>query len=187
MTPTVRRRHAAVVPLSADDASLDRIVAIEAATFDRPWTRDAFRAELARPDRRYVIAVGDDEVVGRDDEVMGDGEVVGYGGVALQAGDAHVMTLAVAAEARRQGHGERLVRGLVDAAVSAGADGVTLEVRATNVAAQRLYRRVGFTAAGVRPGYYPDGEDAVIMWWRPGGSAPDAPAPASTPAAAAGG
>lgn len=42
---------------------------------------------------------------------------------------------------------------------------MTLEVRASNEIAQRLYRRYGFEAAGIRPGYYSDNqEDAVIMW-----------------------
>jgi ribosomal-protein-alanine N-acetyltransferase len=42
---------------------------------------------------------------------------------------------------------------------------MTLEVRASNYVAQSLYRKLGFTAAGVRPGYYSDNhEDALIMW-----------------------
>jgi ribosomal-protein-alanine N-acetyltransferase len=46
-----------------------------------------------------------------------------------------------------------------------GADALTLEVRASNTSAQALYRRFGFSAAGVRKGYYADnGEDAIVMW-----------------------
>lgn len=47
-----------------------------------------------------------------------------------------------------------------------GASAATLGVRAGNTAARALYRRLGFTYEGPRPGYYPDGEDAVIMWRR---------------------
>ena len=42
---------------------------------------------------------------------------------------------------------------------------MTLEVRLSNRAAQEMYKRFGFTAVGVRKGYYADtGEDALIMW-----------------------
>lgn len=165
--PGVRGSRGAVAPLHIDRAAhLDRVVAIEAATTERPWSERGFRDELARPDRIYLVA-------------LADGEVVGFGGIALQAGDAHVMKLAVDAAARGRGHGRRLVRGLLDAAVSRDVDGVTLEVRAGNDVATRLYRRAGFAVAGVRTGYYPDGEDAVIMWWWPPGvpAAADAAAP----------
>jgi ribosomal-protein-alanine N-acetyltransferase len=41
---------------------------------------------------------------------------------------------------------------------------VTLEVRRSNTAAQRLYRRFAFRAVGVRPNYYAeDQEDAIVM------------------------
>lgn len=42
---------------------------------------------------------------------------------------------------------------------------MTLEVRVTNVVAQRLYEKLGFETVGVRKGYYTDNqEDAYIMW-----------------------
>jgi ribosomal-protein-alanine N-acetyltransferase len=41
---------------------------------------------------------------------------------------------------------------------------VTLEVRVSNIGAQKLYESVGFTSQGLRKGYYSDdGEDALIM------------------------
>ncbi len=42
---------------------------------------------------------------------------------------------------------------------------MTLEVRLSNRGAQEMYKKFGFTAVGVRKGYYADtGEDALIMW-----------------------
>jgi ribosomal-protein-alanine N-acetyltransferase len=42
---------------------------------------------------------------------------------------------------------------------------MTLEVRTSNTAAQKLYQGFGFAPAGVRRRYYSDnGEDALIMW-----------------------
>ncbi|MNV66416.1 ribosomal-protein-alanine N-acetyltransferase [compost metagenome] len=46
-----------------------------------------------------------------------------------------------------------------------GMKSITLEVRVSNEIAQNLYRKKGFSPAGVRKGYYSDNrEDALIMW-----------------------
>jgi [ribosomal protein S18]-alanine N-acetyltransferase len=126
--------------------------AIDAATSTQPWSATTFAEELGRPDRHYRVAVGE------------GGEVVGYGGIAVLAGDAHVMGLAVLPAARGRGWGGTLLTALVAAARAAGCGGVTLEVRPANSVARRLYRRAGFAVAGRRSGYYPDGEDALILW-----------------------
>lgn len=126
--------------------------AIDAATSTQPWSAATFAGELAREDRHYRVAVD------------GGGEVVGYGGIAVLAGDAHVMGLAVLPAAQGRGWGGALLAAVVDAARAVGCGGVTLEVRPSNTAAQRLYRRAGFAVAGRRTGYYPDGEDALILW-----------------------
>jgi [ribosomal protein S18]-alanine N-acetyltransferase len=154
---------------------LDEVVAVEQRTAQRPWSREAFLAELARGDRHYLVATGPGAPVAGDAAAgTTDGRaaapalttVVGFAGAALQAGDAHVMTVAVDLPHRRRGTGIRLVRALLREAASAGAQAATLEVRTTNEPALRLYRHVGFVEEGVRPGYYPDGTDAVIMWCR---------------------
>ena len=52
---------------------------------------------------------------------------------------------------------------LVHAALERGSSNLTLEVRSTNIGAQRLYEKFGMTAVGMRKHYYRD-DDAVIMW-----------------------
>lgn len=154
-------------------ADLPQVLAIEAETSSRPWPPSAFLTELARADRRYLVArsvsagsgdVGD----GTGGDAGGGDRVVGFAGVALFPDEAHVMTVAVDPSSQGRGIGARLVAGTLEAVARAGLDAVTLEVRAGNVAARRLYRRAGFGEAGVRPAYYPDGEGAVIMWLRRG-------------------
>jgi [ribosomal protein S18]-alanine N-acetyltransferase len=145
---TAATHRVRIAPLREDH--LPAVLALEALTAERAWSRATFEEERAREDRRYLVALAP--------------EVVGFAGLALLAGDAHVMTVAVHPAARRCGIGTRLLEGLLSAAAGMGAHAATLEVRASNEAAVHLYRSAGFEAAGVRPGYYPDGEDAVIMW-----------------------
>jgi [ribosomal protein S18]-alanine N-acetyltransferase len=139
-----------LAPMRPDD--VPAVAALEAATRPRPWSAATFADEAARADRRWVVA--------RDP----DGRLVGYAGVTLGAGEAHVLTVVVAPDVRRRGTGRRLVLEVLGAARAAGASAVTLEVRASNVAARALYDELGFVSAGLRPGYYADGEDADIRW-----------------------
>ena len=157
-------RSLVLAAMRRDD--LPQVVAIEASTSPRPWSTAAFLAELDRADRRYLVAT-EPSRGGIDVGAGGVGAVVvGFGGVALLAGDAHVMTVAVAPDAQRGGVGTAVVHGLLAEAAAAGMMAATLEVRRSNRPARRLYGRVGFRDDGVRPRYYPDGEDAVIMWLR---------------------
>jgi ribosomal protein S18 acetylase RimI-like enzyme len=95
-----------------------------------------------------------DTVVARDVR----GAVVGWLEAHRVAGEVHVLGLGVAPERRCRGIATALVR-----AVMADGEPVHLEVRASNVAALRLYRRLGFDEVGVRPRYYRDGEDALLL------------------------
>jgi ribosomal-protein-alanine N-acetyltransferase len=140
VTP-MRRRH------------LRQVLRIDHQVYPRPWSLGLYLGELATTDgRSYVIA-------------RQGPQVVGYAGLMVLAGDAHVTTVAVAPALQRQGIATRLMLVLARDAVALGADRITLEVRASNRGAQRLYSRFGFAPAGVRKAYYVDNrEDAVIMW-----------------------
>lgn len=87
------------------------------------------------------------------------------------AGEGHITNVAVHPDYRRRHIGEAIVSALLAEAETAGVFAETLEVRAMNSAAQGLYAKFGFKAAGIRKGYYEDnGEDAVIMWRTAAGS-----------------
>lgn len=143
-------------PIVLSAMTLDDIAAVqevERASFPVPWPASAFRHELTQNrNARYVVA--------RD----GD-RVVGYAGIWLMVDEAHITTFAVHPDLRRRRIGERLLQRLFDLAAELAAEWLTLEVRASNIAAQALYEKYGFRRAGVRRRYYSDnGEDAVIMW-----------------------
>ncbi len=144
----------------ARPSDLDAVLRLERSAFARPWSAASLADELARDDRSWLVA----EVADAGGEAAD--AVVAVAGVADLAGDAHVLSVAVDPGHRRRGYGTVLVRALLAGAVERfGVARATLEVRASNLAARELYRRLGFTEAGVRPGYYQDdGEDAVVLW-----------------------
>jgi len=131
---------------------IPKILEIENRTNGAPWSERAFQNELSHRDRIFLVA-------------FGGGEILGYGGVWLVIDEAHVTTLAVDEPFRRQGIGEKLMIELLEKSQEAGMTCSTLEVRAGNEAAIRLYRKLGYRQAALRKGYYPDNkEDACVMW-----------------------
>jgi [ribosomal protein S18]-alanine N-acetyltransferase len=119
---------------------------------DDAWSESTWWAELAgRPRRSYIV-------------IERSGTVVGYAGLSCGGEVADVMTVAVAPTAQGQRLGTDLMHWLVGQARRAGAEHLMLEVRADNVAAERLYAATGFTKLTVRRRYYQPGDvDAVIM------------------------
>ena len=138
--------------VALEEAHLARVLEIENEANGAPWSERSFRHEIGDPNGPFRVAL-----VG--------GEVAGYGGAWNLVDEAHVTTLAVAAEHRRKGIGRKLMRRVLEDAKDAGMLCATLEVRAGNDAAIKLYESLGFDRRAVRKKYYPDnGEDAVIMW-----------------------
>ncbi len=109
-------------------------------------------------------------LVKQDERTSDDKEscIAGYLGVWFQGNEAHITEIAVREGLRGQGIGELLLIGSLRAALEYGSSVVTLEARASNFVAHRLYEKYGFKSAGVRKGYYADNrEDAVIMTTSP--------------------
>ena len=90
--------------------------------------------------------------------------VLGFASIWVMADEAHLTNIAVRLSHRRQGIGELLLISIIELAAELKADFLTLEVRASNIPAQELYKKYGFTQVGLRRGYYTDNrEDAVVM------------------------
>jgi [ribosomal protein S18]-alanine N-acetyltransferase len=126
---------------------------IEREAFTTPWSAGAFHNELTNNQFAYYMIMDC------------GGEVAGYGGIWLIMDEAHVTNIAVRDRYRGKKLGKRLLTELQQTAGYMGAVRMTLEVRASNFIAQRLYEKLGFRSVGVRKGYYTDNrEDAIIMW-----------------------
>jgi ribosomal-protein-alanine N-acetyltransferase len=83
----------------------------------------------------------------------------------MQFGDerAHLVLLAVRPRSQRQGVARRLLSWLLDSARTAGIAELSLELRAGNAGARAFYRAMGFSDAGLLPGYYRNREPALRM------------------------
>jgi ribosomal-protein-alanine N-acetyltransferase len=97
-------------------------------------------------------------------EIAGSERIVGFVGMWFMVDDAHIVTIAVEEERRRMGLGEMLLIAATELAQRRNQEVLTLECRASNLAAQALYEKYGFRKVGVRKRYYTDNdEDALIM------------------------
>ncbi|MDB5080790.1 MAG: Ribosomal-protein-alanine N-acetyltransferase [Chloroflexi bacterium] len=174
---------------------IPEVVEIERACFALPWPASAYKRELKNPSStRYLVCrhylsepptpvaepphpkkssfvsrvlpfLRSDGDSSRSNTGPNPNPLVGYGGLWLMMDEAHITTLGVNPEFRGKGLGEFLLIGLIDVAVALGASWLTLEVRVSNVSAQKLYEKYTFKVSGTRKGYYTDNnEDAYIMW-----------------------
>lgn len=129
-----------------------RVVEIDTQSNGAPWSEQAFANELDNPNSYFRVA-------------LLDGKVVGFGGYWRCVDVAHITTVAIAEEHRRNGYGRLLMLHLLKSAQADGMVGCTLEVRAGNEPAILMYENLGFVHVSTRKAYYPDNrEDAVIMW-----------------------
>ncbi len=129
---------------------LEVVTELEAQAYSQPWNAHVFAEELSQPTRSYLVI---------EDQTA----VLGYAGLMLVDTEAHVTTVVVHPDRREDRLGTRLMLALAAEAIEQGAKSMTLEVRVSNEAAQRLYRRFGMAPVGMRKKYYQD-EDAMIMW-----------------------
>lgn len=133
-------------------ADVDQVVAIEAATFAMPWSKESFQQELTRNvAARYLVA-----------EL--DGKVIGYAGAWVILDESHITNIAISEAYRGHGYGRKLTEALMQYLSNLGAAYATLEVRRNNERAQNLYKSLGYVGVGWRKRYYEDNrEDALLM------------------------
>jgi [ribosomal protein S18]-alanine N-acetyltransferase len=137
---------------------LEGILAVDRATFERPWTREMYVWEATHSDvARFYVA-------------RHAGIVVAYLAGWVIFDELHINNLAVDPAWRRRGVAGTLLTHVLRAAAEEGAIRATLEVRQSNEPARRLYERFGFAFAGVRPAYYREPVEDALVLWREGGS-----------------
>ena len=141
-------------PLTLDD--VPEITPIEQEAFPELTHGTPWQTELESKLSRYLVATFPGSAAVE--------QVAGYVGLWFVLDEAHITSLAVRIGLRRQGIARRLVMAAVGLALERDCILLTLEVRASNSAAQELYRTLGMRKVGVRRGYYSDNrEDAWLM------------------------
>jgi len=129
-----------------------RVLALaEQCCFVDPWPGQLLATEVMAPGRFHRLVVDP------------SGQLVAYLLSAWQYLDLHVLKVATLPEYRRKGLARRLIEVAEHHVMEQGGESLTLEVRESNLAAVALYTGLGFDLAGRRPGYYNDGEDALVM------------------------
>ena len=140
-----------VRPMAAPDLEAVGGIA-DASPEAAAWSRAALEALLREP------ATGSVWVAEHE------GEVVGFILFRVVDKEAELLNLAVHPQWRRRRVASRLMEQVLEQVIRLGAERIFLEVRESNGAALRLYRRYGFVESGRRPGYYANpSEDAVLL------------------------
>ncbi len=134
---------------TADD--IDFISMLEEKTFSSPWDKNSLLYAVNDPDTLFFLAEY-------------KGEKAGYISAKYIAGETDINNVAVEENFRKRGVASALLTKLTDASEKLDCDFITLEVRDSNDPAINLYKKFGFTLAGVRKNYYTlPTEDALIL------------------------
>jgi ribosomal-protein-alanine N-acetyltransferase len=132
---------------------LGELMALERRVYPYPWTTGNFEDALRSGYSAWTL-------------VSASGQIIAYAVAMLAVDEAHLLNLAVDPAYQRRGFGRRMLDWMARTMHEYGAQSLLLEVRPSNLDAQRLYRRYGFEQIGVRRGYYParwGREDAIVM------------------------
>lgn len=159
-----------IMPMRLED--LPQVMEIDRLSFPQPWTEQSYRFELEEnQNAHFIVALETAPTLpqGWLQRLITSSTprtVIGFAGFWLVVDEAHINTIAVHPNWRRQGIGERLLTAILERARANKAMSATLEVRVSNLPAQKMYAKFGFEEVGRRKRYYRDGEDALLMTLR---------------------
>lgn len=134
-------------PMRPEDA--ENVYRLEKRIFKDAWSLNSIISETLKEDTTDHSLMLDDN------------RVIGYAFVWHYAGEVHIGNFAVIPEYQGKGCGSRLLEFILNRFKDH--ESCYLEVRSTNIPAIRLYEKYNFRKIFVRPRYYRDGEDAIVM------------------------
>lgn len=135
---------------------LKSVSELERVCFGADWTATNFQKELDNPRCSYFV-------------VLEQGQVIAYLGYWQILEEAHITSVGVHPGFRKRRLAQALMCRMLEDCVAKEIRWITLEVKASNLQAQKLYEKFGFAIMGRRKNYYQakrqeDREDALIMW-----------------------
>ena len=139
-----------------DSSHVQGVFELNKNSFHIPWSLESISQEITNTLARYVVAIDSHS-----------NKVIGFAGMWIIAGEGNITNIAGDVDFKRLGIGYNLLSSLFYICQKENCPDITLEVRVSNIAAQKLYAKAGFINEGIRKKYYDDnGEDAMIMWKR---------------------
>lgn len=131
---------------------IDNVTKIEQSLFSLPWTKQDFLEAIEQEDKLYLC-------------VEEQGNIIAYCGLTQILDEGYITNVAVAKESQNQGIGFQMLTELIMLGREREIHAFTLEVREHNIAARKLYAKLGFEEVGIRKNFYSfPTENAVIMW-----------------------
>ncbi len=128
---------------------LDQVIRIERENFKLPWKREFFLSDLNKDTADCLVG----KVAGR---------VLGYVVAFRVLDELHLANISVDKKYQRKGIGTKLLATITEQAKEKGLKKIFLEVRKSNLKAQKFYEKFNFRYAYTRKSYYEDGEDALV-------------------------
>jgi ribosomal-protein-alanine N-acetyltransferase len=167
-----------------EQGDIRQVAQIDREAFPGEWvfrTQSAYKQDLENPSIRYVVVYEKGDApesappapqklnwlrrpFGSGHRISPSGDIVGFSGFWMMLREAHIIAIGLKSTYRGLGLGEALLIATIDLVQTLDAHVITLEVRASNKIAQKLYKKYDFREVGRRVKYYSsDGEDAIIM------------------------
>jgi ribosomal-protein-alanine N-acetyltransferase len=129
---------------------ISALAQLERECFSDPWSEKALAEELSNPNAVFRVA-------------LIDGEVAGYVGMLHVLDEGDICNVAVFDRFRRKGVASELIQHLVDYGVENQLSFITLEVRESNIGAQKFYDTMGCETIGVRKNFYDNPKEHAIL------------------------
>ena len=129
---------------------ISALAQLEKECFANPWSEKALAEELTNPNAVFRVALIDEEVAG-------------YVGMLHVLDEGDICNVAVFDKFRRRGVATALIQHLVDYAVENQLSFITLEVRESNIGAQKFYETMGFETIGIRKNFYDNPKEHAIL------------------------
>ncbi|MEQ8677685.1 MAG: ribosomal protein S18-alanine N-acetyltransferase [Aggregatilineales bacterium] len=158
-------------------SDIARVVEIDQEAFTTPWSARSYAYEIKESNYSHMAVLVDERqqtvqgwkrilrnLSGNPDDTEIRQEILAYGGLWRIMEEAHISTIATASPYRGKGYGEVLLAAMIKRSLTLGANYIVLEVRVSNVVAQKLYQKYEFEIVDKKTNYYrDDGEDAYDM------------------------
>lgn len=135
----------------AAEEDIEQLFELESSCFPDPWSRKSIRDTMKEEQSYFAVAVS-------------DGKIIGYINTTYVLDEMNLNRICVLPQYRRVGAAGNLMEGMFAHARQNGLAQIFLEVRVSNLPAQQLYKRFGFTVVGERKGFYQNPpENGLVM------------------------